>query len=737
MKTHSGEPSEPATLVAPRSSRGFHPTWLLYTVMLALALNIVLGVLQAMLTDGPAAALSLDNLRRTYVGRFATAQPALAGLFAIAAVVTFILGWRLDRHFTQEKIRHDERELDNKIDQKVEKKLPKSEAIPVTLAKDLDPTDFSFKMGAPDEATFPYITEPIQAQYDQAVRALRDASQGRAGARRGILILGYAGAGKTRLAIEALKAALPDWLVLNWNGAANQTLPSLVGHNYVVFVDDLQLIANAPSANGLRAVLQVAQGNPQRKVLVVATCRKENAEEAEKAEAFGWLFEMLERIELPRFSNDRNDLKTRRIIQAFAEHGAKYAQDWDGTIGSLVLDVARKREQYSGLGERHPAAVTVLQAMKLMSLSGTTLHTESRIRAVCAEVFAQPALRDDERIWQDAVNALTRYQFVDEVQPDVQLADDVLEQVRQSLPDGASLTLDQVRERLRGPVRLAVRSDAYFDKVILDYPPPDRQSVLPRQRAQLQQVYVGLRDADALLDLARSFLNAGSYGESVGAIEQAILAQPTDFTAYSALNLGYLLNQRGAASAARTAYERIIAHAEEAGRALAEVYLAGLLAEQGARVEAEAAGSRALQSGYASPVEVAIALGGDEPDALETVRRAFLASRIYALGRPAGDIEGNRGSQSDVLHFTIDDPSGAEMTMLPVYTRAEIMRESLLRNPEWQTLGVLEIEASALADNVDPDVAIVINPWSPLEFQFPARDPHAVSTGPRMPLSQS
>jgi hypothetical protein len=108
-------------------------------------------------------------------------------------------------------------------------------------------------------------------------------------------------------------------------------------------------------------------------------------------------------------------------------------------------------------------------------------------------------------------------------------------------------------------------------------------------------------------------------------------------------------------------------------------------------------------------------------DADEASVRSLLAKceAVIALGTPAGDtsIPGT-GSETDLLHFVIDDPAGHEQTFVPLYTRQETLRESLLRNPDWQTLGILQIDASALLSSLDDDVTVVVNPWSALEYQI-------------------
>ena len=120
------------------------------------------------------------------------------------------------------------------------------------------------------------------------------------------------------------------------------------------------------------------------------------------------------------------------------------------------------------------------------------------------------------------------------------------------------------------------------------------------------------------------------------------------------------------------------------------------------------------------PLEVAIALKGDSPDAVESVRGELAKSEVFCLGQPAGHMAtSQQGSESDLLHFTIHDAQGVERVMLPVFTQPEIMRAALARNPDWQTLSVLQVQGQALLDNVHPEVIVVINPWSRLEFQLP------------------
>lgn len=119
------------------------------------------------------------------------------------------------------------------------------------------------------------------------------------------------------------------------------------------------------------------------------------------------------------------------------------------------------------------------------------------------------------------------------------------------------------------------------------------------------------------------------------------------------------------------------------------------------------------------PLEVTIALRGDGPDGARAIREALGRTDILCLGQPAGPMAtAQQGSESDLLHFTVDDAEGAERVMLPVFTSAEIMREALNRNPDWQSLSVLQVQGGALLEHVGAGVIIVINPWSRLEYQL-------------------
>src|SRR5262249_33265407 len=97
--------------------------------------------------------------------------------------------------------------------------LRERDVLPLTLARDLKLT--SFKMGDNYAATYPYIRTRVSAVFSQTTATLK-AAAGEIEAKQGILMLGEANAGKTRLALEALREALPDWEVLVWSEAYSE-----------------------------------------------------------------------------------------------------------------------------------------------------------------------------------------------------------------------------------------------------------------------------------------------------------------------------------------------------------------------------------------------------------------------------------------------------------------------------------------------------------------------------------
>ena len=391
------------------------------------------------------------------------------------------------------------------------------ERLQLPYARELVRESASFRMGDTAAANFDYITEPIQNAYDTARQTLYDARI-KASPKRGILILGVANAGKTRLAFEALTQTLPSWKVLLWNtayDALSKVPPLTVSRNsgLVVFIDDLQeyvpperydadVLVFIPDSR--IATLQAFLNNVQtmEHLVIVATCRLED--ETRVGARLRWLFDQLKVIALPSFGVETTDPESVSIIDLFRQHGATDVGDWDGTLGSLVLGLSKKRSQYEDLVQSHSPAVTVLRTMKLLALAGIPIHTYSRIQGVCTGVFGESTLQEGSRTWQENVDQLTRLEFVTEV-----------------------------KDQDSGNYALSIRKDTYFDKVITDYPAQNRPYQLDQHFEQLQKVLVELNDSSALVDLAIAYFDDEQYEEALAAFDQAIYLDPTDADAYA------------------------------------------------------------------------------------------------------------------------------------------------------------------------------------------------------------
>ena len=107
------------------------------------------------------------------------------------------------------------------------------------------------------------------------------------------------------------------------------------------------------------------------------------------------------------------------------------------------------------------------------------------------------------------------------------------------------------------------------------------------------------------------------------------------------------------------------------------------------------------------------------------VRQAFRSSEVWVLGLPAGEVSNaGHGSESEILHFSVDEAGEEEMQFLLAFTSVDTLRQALLRNPEWAAqMSVLQVDGGALLENIEKDVVIVVNPWTPLEYEVGGKEP--------------
>lgn len=409
---------------------------------------------------------------------------------------------------------------------------------PIPLASQL--RQESFKLGDDIAANFVYVQAPVQRGYDTAVHALVDASAGASG-KRGILVQGEANAGKTRLALEALKSALPSWPVLCWSPAntVEQIPPvgSLSEQRLVIFIDDLQdyvpsghestIFAQVADMQALtlRTLLETLRRGLQH-VVVVATCRLEDR--ARTQAVLGTLFTELVGIDIPTFKADPRDRQASAVIAEFRRLGALHLTDWDGTIGSLVLGLSAKQDLYLDLVRRHSSAATVLQAMKLLTLAQIPEHTERRLKATCAGVFGVLSLQEERNTWRKATEQLITLQFVTEE-----------------------------RVGSRNELALVIRKDTYFsNKVIGDYPSPGRPHQLLADLNLLKSVLEELEDAPGLANLGIALYLQKQYSEALLAFESSLSLDPANAVTWA--NKGAALAQLERNHEALTALENAL-----------------------------------------------------------------------------------------------------------------------------------------------------------------------------------
>lgn len=303
----------------------------------------------------------------------------------------------------------------------------------------------------------------------------------------------------------------------------------------VIFIDDLQdyvpvqmrdtdgsVLPADPRITTLRTLLETTRQDVWHMV-VVATCRQED--EARVRAGLGQLFTQLAVVALRRFSMDVHDPETTKIIADFHMHGSTHTGDWDGTLGSLVLGLSTKNQEY--LKIRAAPAATVLRAMKLLTQANILRHTERRLRNVCAAVFGEEALLANEKTWREAVNQLVQEQFVTEEEGEK----------------------NQV-------IFLVIRKDTYFEQVITDYPASNRPHQLHQDLIQLQRVLAKFNDASALLNLGLALQDLKRFDEALAAYEQVIRLDPTDAIAYN--RIGNALGDLKRYDEALTVFEQAI-----------------------------------------------------------------------------------------------------------------------------------------------------------------------------------
>jgi tetratricopeptide (TPR) repeat protein len=363
-----------------------------------------------------------------------------------------------------------------------------------------------FELGGDLAADFHFVREPVQTVWDEARSCLERAASGKG--THGLLALGTANSGKSRLILEVLRTTLLNWKTLAWRPDYRiDMIPgaeALEGCNLVLFLDDLQAycappsmslgdLTVAPTAGAATTVTTVLQRlrNASRRVVIVATCRSEGADDV--LASLPSLYQELTPITLPTFSPDPTEDEARAVIESFSAAGASHVDEWDGTLGSLVLGLGDKRSQYLAHREQLPALI--LRAMKLLATTMTHAHTVERLRATCIGIFGVPEFPAHAAPWRSAIRTLVNEQFVTE-----ELSAEV------------------------GARELRIRKDSYFEQVITNYPGSSAQ--LDDDLTALRVVFRELGDVQALSNLGVALSTRRGYEIALEVYNEALAIDP-------------------------------------------------------------------------------------------------------------------------------------------------------------------------------------------------------------------
>lgn len=219
----------------------------------------------------------------------------------------------------------------------------------------------------------------------------------------GICVFGRPTLGKTRLAWEAMRAALPDYHFIKWlhGGADDLDWEAIDGECIALWLDDLQEYANTNEGPAI-SDLPRRFAEAGARLVVIATCRA--GSDADQANRF--FTDLLDRLE-PLTPADITASAADQLADNLARQGETVERDeFDGTPGSLLLGVKRMRDQiYPALPQD---AQRLLRTMKLLRGAHIYTYPSQRLRTVGERLFG---LTPGMPAYRDAAEALVRASF--------------------------------------------------------------------------------------------------------------------------------------------------------------------------------------------------------------------------------------------------------------------------------------------------------------------------------------
>ena len=210
--------------------------------------------------------------------------------------------------------------------------------------EDLDPSHFVVRYS---RYYIPFET------FDEFVQMIEDG--------RNILVIGRPGGGKTRAvfeALERLKEDYPDWQVLIPRPEPIENPAELAdiskGKHTIVVWDDIDQYVSIWEPNEIFAALR----EKAKDLVIIGTVRAGHEYKLVEMQKTDWLYLFDEQIKIP-------DLPDEKAVELAEKLGGKNTADFDGTPGSIVLDLRKVRARYNKLDNPHRG---IMRAMKMLSL---------------------------------------------------------------------------------------------------------------------------------------------------------------------------------------------------------------------------------------------------------------------------------------------------------------------------------------------------------------------------------
>lgn len=252
----------------------------------------------------------------------------------------------------------------------------------------------------PNQYVFRYVQDAFfervdpstnQALSTLAIQTLASTAQDKA-QHQGICVFGKPNQGKTRLAWEAMRRALSDWLLVRWQGdmTDDALFEYTKGKRVVLWLDDLhEYEADFQLVQVLvRRLAEVCDA-----LAIVATCR-DGIDEINVRAKLSKLIEQLTCIYLDDISVDDAESLAAMLRQS-SQLVSIYQNDFDGTPGSLLLGISAMRDQrYWKLSED---SRRLLRAMKLLRSALIYQFSETRVRYTAQEVMGLTGDMHDAR----------------------------------------------------------------------------------------------------------------------------------------------------------------------------------------------------------------------------------------------------------------------------------------------------------------------------------------------------